>query len=131
MMAGTSSASKDYSPHQAPPAAAPGRRDRENTAPSDRRSQTLALAATITTRTRRRNADDALPADWGGVPEPGLYRPRHRPAAHPAAAWQAQAADPIAPQPLRDRAAALAGRTRAIIDRHEDSQNTPEAEGAA
>jgi hypothetical protein len=48
-----------------------------------------------------------------------------------AAAWQAQAADPMAPQPLRDRAAALAGRTRAIIDRHEDSQNTPEAEGAA
>lgn len=48
-----------------------------------------------------------------------------------AAAWQAQAADPMAPQPLRDRAAALAGRAQAIIGRHEDGQNTPEAEGAA
>jgi hypothetical protein len=44
-----------------------------------------------------------------------------------AAAWQAQAAGPMTPQPLRDRAAALAGRAQAIIGRHEDSQNTPEA----
>ncbi len=47
------------------------------------------------------------------------------------AAWQAQAADPLAPRPLRDRAAALAERAQAIIDRHEDGQNTPEAEGSA
>lgn len=44
--------------------------------------------------------------------------------------WEAAANDPLAPTPLRDRAAALAERTRAIIHRHNTVGPTEPTEGA-